>query len=194
MTTSSPELTTRKAGPPAHVEHKVHATKEAVNAMSFPADPAEAGSTSSDPAALRRDIEEVRGDLAKPVDASAAKADVKSRVQDTVHELNAQATHTAQAMRAQAMVKVPQLTETAQQRAQQAQRVVQDKSGAAVGAVLAALVLLTLRRRSRRRQNDQKAQPARGRSRTSRSRRGMRVLAVLGSLARRHRRVREENS
>ena len=32
MTTSSPELTTPKAGLPAHVENKLHATKEAVQA------------------------------------------------------------------------------------------------------------------------------------------------------------------
>lgn len=55
--------------------------------MSSLADPVEADSTSSDPATLRRDIEEVRGELANTVDALAAKADVKSRVQ----ELKAQA-------------------------------------------------------------------------------------------------------
>ncbi len=190
MTTSSPQLTTPQAGPLAHVEHNGNATKKAVQAMSFPAHPAEAGSTSSNPAALRRDIEEVRGELANPVDALAAKADVKSRVQ----ELKAKATHKAQEMRAQALAKSPQLTETAQHKARQAQRMVQEKSGTAAGAVLAALVLLTLRRRKRRRENDHKVQPVRGRAKASRARRGTRVLAVLGSLARRHRRVREENS
>ncbi|HEX2262463.1 MAG TPA: DUF3618 domain-containing protein [Pseudonocardiaceae bacterium] len=189
MTTSSPRLTTPKAALLAHVEHKQHATKEAVQAMSSPVDPAEVGLMSSEPTELRRDIEEVRGELANPVDALAAKADVKSRVQ----ELKAKATHKAQEMRAQALAKSPQLTETAQHKARQAQRMVQEKSGAAAGAVLAAaLVLLTLRRRNRRRENE--VQPVRGRARASRARRGTRVLAVLGSLVRRHRRVREENS
>jgi MYXO-CTERM domain-containing protein len=188
MTTSSPRLTTPKAALLAHVEHKQHATKEAVQAMSSPVDPAEVGLMSSEPTELRRDIEEVRGELANTVDAVAAKADVKSQVQ----EFKAQATHKAQAMRAQAMAKAPQLTKTAQEKAQQAQLVVQDKSGAAAGAALAALVLLALRRRRRRRDKDQKAQQAHGRSRTSRTQRGTRGLAVLGSLHRSRRR--EENS
>jgi hypothetical protein len=116
MTTSSPRLTTPKAALLAHVEHKQHATKEAVQAMSSPVDPAEVGLMSSEPTELRRDIEEVRGELANTVDAVAAKADVKSQVQ----EFKAHATHKAQAMRAQAMAKASQLTKTAQQKAQQA--------------------------------------------------------------------------
>lgn len=78
-------------------------------------------------------------------------------------------------MRTQVMAEAPQLTETAQQNAQ---RVVQGKSGAAVGAALVALMLLALRRR--RRDKNKKVPQARGRSRTSRGRRGTRVLAVLG--------------
>ena len=152
MTTSSPRLATPKAGLPTHVEHKQHATKEAVQAVSSPADPAEVGSLSLDPTELRRDLEEVRGELADPVDTLAAKADVKSQVQ----ELKIQVTHKAQAMRAQAMAKAPQLTKTVQQKAQQAQRVVQGKPGTAVGAALAVLGLLILgrRRRQRRREKD----------------------------------------
>jgi MYXO-CTERM domain-containing protein len=188
MTTSSPRLATPKAGLRAHIEHKQHVTQEAVQAMNSAADPAEVDSLSSDPTELRRDIEEVRGELANTVDALAAKADVKRQMQ----EFKVQATDKAQAMRAQAMAKAPQLTKTAQQKAQQAQLVIQDKSGAAAGAALAALVLLALRRRRRRRDKDQKAQQARGRSRTIRARRGTRVLAVLGSLHRCRRR--EENS
>jgi uncharacterized protein (TIGR03382 family) len=153
MTTSSPRLTRPKAGRPAHVEDKLHATKEAVQATSSPADPAEAGSTSSDPAAVRRDIEEVRGELTNTVDALAAKADVKSRAQDKVQELKARSTHKARDVRAQAMAKAPQLTKTAQQKVQQAQRVVQGKPGAAVGAALAVLALLI--RRRRRKQEEQ---------------------------------------
>src|ERR687894_567716 len=53
----------------------------------FTADSAEAGSMSSDPAALRRDIEEVRGELTNTVEALAAKADVKSWAQEKVQEL-----------------------------------------------------------------------------------------------------------
>jgi MYXO-CTERM domain-containing protein len=171
MTTSSPELTTPKAGPPARVEHKLHA--KAMQAMSSRAEPAEADSPSSEPAALRRDIEEVRGERANTVDALEAKADVKSRVQ----EFKKQATHKVQAVRAQAMAKAPRLSETAQQ---QAQQVIQRKSGAVAGAALIALVLLALRRR--RRDKDKKNPQSRGWSRTSQDRRGTRVLAVLGSL------------
>jgi ElaB/YqjD/DUF883 family membrane-anchored ribosome-binding protein len=156
LTISSPGLTTAKAGRSAHVKRKLHATKEAVQVMSSSADSAEAGSMSSDPAALGRDIEEVRGELANTVEVLAAKADVKSRVQQKVQELKGRATHKAQEVRAQAMAKVPQLTTTAQQKAQQVQRVVQRKPGAAVGAVLAVLGLLVLgcRRRQRRREKD----------------------------------------
>ena len=88
MTTSSPELTTPKAGPPARGEHKLHA--KAMQARSFRAEPAEADSPSSEPAALRRDIEEVRGERANTVDALAAKADVKSRVQPKTAQQQAQ--------------------------------------------------------------------------------------------------------
>jgi ElaB/YqjD/DUF883 family membrane-anchored ribosome-binding protein len=156
LTISSPGLTTAKAGRSARVKRKLHATKEAVQVMSSSADSAEADSMSSDPAALGRDIEEVRGELANTVEALAAKADVKSRVQQKVQELKGRATHKAQEVRAQAMAKVPQLTTTAQQKAQQVQRVVERKPGAAVGAVLAVLGLLVLgcRRRQRRREKD----------------------------------------
>ena len=154
MTTSSPRLTRPKAGRPAHVKDKLHATKEAVQAMSSPAEPAEASSTSSDPAALRGDIEEVRGELAHTVDALAAKADVKSRAQDKAQELKARTTHKAREMRAQAMAKAPQLTKTVQQKVQQAKRGVLGKPGAAVGAALAVLWLLVLGRRRRQRQRE----------------------------------------
>jgi ABC-type Fe3+ transport system permease subunit len=72
--------------------------------------------------------------------------------------------------------------------AQKAQRVVQDKPGAAVGAALTVVGLLILRWRQRRRYRDKKAQQIRGRSRTSRARRWARVLAALGFVIRRRRR------
>jgi uncharacterized protein DUF3618 len=52
-----------------------------MQAMSSRVEPAEADSPSSEPAVLRRDIEEVRGERPDTVDALVAKADVKSRVQ-----------------------------------------------------------------------------------------------------------------
>jgi MYXO-CTERM domain-containing protein len=75
-----------------------------------------------------------------------------------------------------------------------AQRVVQDKPGAAVGAALAVLGLLIVRRRQRRREKAKKAQQVRGHSRTSRARRWTRALALLGLLMRLRRRKREEDS
>lgn len=133
--------------------------------MSSPTDPAPASSTPSDPAELRRNIEETRGELADTVNALAAKADVKSRAQDKTQELKTQATNKAQEIktqaankarevRTQAMAKAPQLTGLAQHKAQQAQQVVQDKPGAAVGAALAVLGMLILRRRWRRRKEN----------------------------------------
>jgi MYXO-CTERM domain-containing protein len=119
--------------------------------MSSPTDPASAGSASSDPAELRRSIEETRGELADTVNALAAKADVKSRAQDKTKQLKAQAANKAREIRAQAMAKAPQLIGLAQQKSQQVQQVVQDKPGAVVGAALAVLGLLILRRRRRRR-------------------------------------------
>jgi ElaB/YqjD/DUF883 family membrane-anchored ribosome-binding protein len=103
---------------------------------------------------------------------------------DKAQELKAQVTQKVRAARAQVIAKAPQLTGAA---AQQAQRVVQDKPGAAVGAALAVLGWLILRRRQRRRE-EKKAQQVRGRSRTSRARRWARVLAVLGFVIRRRRR------
>lgn len=118
--------------------------------MSFPPDPTQPGSTSSDPAELQRDIEEIRGELADTVDALAAKVDVKSRAQNKAEDLKTQATDKAREVRARAMAKAPQLTEAAQQKAHQAQRVVQDKPGAAAGAALAVLLGLLIRRRHRK--------------------------------------------
>lgn len=77
--------------------------------------------------------------------------------------------------------------------AQSAQRVVQDRPGAAVGAALAVLGLLIVSRRQRRREKAKKAQRVRGRSRVSRAQWWTRGLAVLGLLMRRRRR-REEDS
>jgi MYXO-CTERM domain-containing protein len=122
--------------------------------MSSPTDPASAGSAPSDPAELRRSIEETRGELADTVNALAAKADVKSRTQDKTQQLKAQAANKAREVRAQAMAKAPQLAKVPQltgQAQQKAQQVVQEKPGAAVGAALAVLGLLVLRRRRRRR-------------------------------------------
>ena len=106
---------------------------------------------------------------------------------DKVPELKAQVIQKVREVRAQAIAKAPQLTGAA---AQQTQRVVQDKPGAAVGAGLAVLGLLVLRRRQRGR--EKKAQQLRGRSRTSRARRWARVLAVLAFVMRRRRRRRRE--
>lgn len=106
-------------------------------------------------------------------------------------ELKAQVTQRARDVGAQAIARAPQLTGAA---AQKAQRVVQDKPGAAVGAALAVLGLLIFgRRRPRRRKND-KTQQVRGRSRTSRLRRWARALAVLGLLIRLRRRKRQEDA
>lgn len=104
---------------------------------------------------------------------------------DKAQELKAQVTQKVRQARAQVIAKAPQLTGAA---AQQTQRVVQDKPGAAVGAALAVLGWLILRRRQRRREKEKKAQQVRGRSRTSRARRWARVLAVLGFVVRRRRR------
>jgi MYXO-CTERM domain-containing protein len=109
---------------------------------------------------------------------------------DTAQELTARVAQKIRDMRARAIAKVPQLTGAA---AQNTQRVVQDKPGAAVGAVLAVVGLLTLRRRQRGRAHDKKAQqPRRRGSRTSRARRWAKVLAVLGFVIRRRRRRRAE--
>ncbi len=110
---------------------------------------------------------------------------------DRAQELKAQVAQRAREVRAQAIAKAPQLTGAA---AQKAQRVVQDKPGAAVGAALAVLGLLIVRRRQRRREKAKKAQQVRDRSRASRTWRWTRVLAVLGLLMRRRRRRREEDS
>jgi hypothetical protein len=110
---------------------------------------------------------------------------------DKAQELKAQVTQKVREVRAQVIAKAPQLTGAV---AQQAQRVVQDKPGAAVGAALAVLGWLILRRRQRRRE-EKKAQQVRGRSRTSRARRWARVLTVLGFvIRRRRRRVRKKGS
>lgn len=105
-------------------------------------------SSPTDPAELRRDIEQVRGELADTVNALAAKADVKGRAQDKAQEFKAQAIQTTHQVRAQAPETAQQLVGTARQKAQQ---VVQEKPGAAVGAALAVLGWLILRRRWRRR-------------------------------------------
>jgi len=118
--------------------------------MSSPTDPARSGSAPSDPAELRRDIEEVRGELADTVDALADKADIKTRAQDKAQELKTQATKKAQELKAQAMEKAPEVRAQATAKAQQAQQVVQVKPGAAVGAALAVLGMLILGRRRRR--------------------------------------------
>ena len=116
--------------------------------MSSPIDPAQAGSASSEQAELRRDIEQVRGELADTVNALTEKADVKARAQDKAQELKTQAIQKTQQARAQAPEVAQQLAGVAQQKARQ---VVQEKPGATVGAVLGVLGLLILRRRRRRR-------------------------------------------
>ena len=110
---------------------------------------------------------------------------------DRAQELKARVAQKAQEVRAQAMVKAPQLAGAA---TQQAQRLVQDKPGAAVGGALTVLGLLILRRRGRRREKAKKVQQVRGRSRTSRARRWARALAVLGLLIRLRRRRQKEDS
>ena len=109
--------------------------------MNSPTDPAQTGSAPSDPVELRRDIEQVRGELADTVNALAYKADVKARAQDRAQELKTQAIKTTQ-----------QLAGAAQQKAQQ---VIQDKPAVPVAA-LAVLVLLLLGRRRRRRKGRRK--------------------------------------
>ena len=113
---------------------------------------------------------------------------------DKAQELKAQITQKARDVSAQAIARAPQLTGAA---AQKAQRVVQDKPGAAVGAALAVLGLLILGRRRGKRQRRRekgKTQQVRGRSRTSRLRRWARALAVLGLLIRLRRRKRQEDA
>jgi ElaB/YqjD/DUF883 family membrane-anchored ribosome-binding protein len=109
---------------------------------------------------------------------------------DKAQELKAQVSRKARDVGAQAIARAPQLTGAA---AQQAQRVVQDKPGAAVGAALAVLGLLIFSRRGQRRREKDKTQQVRG-SRTSRLRRWARALAVLGLLIRLRRRKRQEDA
>ncbi|MDQ3988248.1 MAG: DUF3618 domain-containing protein [Actinomycetota bacterium] len=116
--------------------------------MSSPTDPAQAPPATSDPEELRRDIEQVRGELADTVNALAAKADVKARAQDKAQEFKTQAIQTTHQVRAQAPETAQQLAGAAQQKARQ---MIQDKPGPTVGAALAVLGLLILRRRRRRR-------------------------------------------
>jgi hypothetical protein len=94
-------------------------------------------------------------------------------------EFTAQVRQKVQKISTQAMAKAPELTGPV---AQKAQRVVQEKPGAAVGTALAVLGLLVLRRRPRRRVQ------RRRRSRVNRLWRWARALAVLGVLLRRRRR------
>ncbi len=127
--------------------------------MSSPTDPTQTGSAPSDPAELRRDIEQVRGELADTVNALADKADVKARAQDRAQELKAQATEKAQELKTQAITTTQQARaqapEIAQQLAgvaqQKARQVIQEKPRQTVGAALGVLGLLILRRRRRRR-------------------------------------------
>jgi ElaB/YqjD/DUF883 family membrane-anchored ribosome-binding protein len=107
-------------------------------------------SAPNDPVQLQQDIDRVRGELADTVNALAAKADVKSRARDTVQQLKAQVSQKAGDVRDQALAKAPQLAGAVQQRAERAQRVVQDQTGVAVGAALAVFGLLVLRGRHRR--------------------------------------------
>ena len=106
-------------------------------------------------------------------------------------ELKAQVTQKARDVGAQAIARAPQLTGAA---AQKAQRVIQDKPGAAVGAALAVLGLLIFGRRRPRRRKKDKTQQVRRRSRTSRLRRWARALAVLGLLIGLRRRKRQEDA
>jgi len=117
--------------------------------MNSPTDPAQTGSAPSDPVELRRDIEQVRGELADTVNALAYKADVKARAQDRAQELKTQAIKTTQQVRANAPETAQQLAGVAQQKAQQ---VIQDKPAVPVVA-LVVLVLLLLGRRRRRRKD-----------------------------------------
>jgi MYXO-CTERM domain-containing protein len=110
---------------------------------------------------------------------------------DRAQELEAQVTQKARDVGAQAIARAPQLTGAV---AHKAQRVVQDKPGAAVGAALAVLGLLILGRRRQRRRKKDKTQPVRGRSKTGRLRRWARALAVLGLLSRLRRRKRQEDA
>jgi hypothetical protein len=110
---------------------------------------------------------------------------------DKAWEFTAQVRQKARDIGTRALAKAPQSTGPV---AQQAQRVVQEKPGAAaVGAALAVLGSLVLRRRPRRRVKEQRFRQARECSRVSRVWRWARALAVLGVLLRR-RRQRQEDS
>jgi MYXO-CTERM domain-containing protein len=109
---------------------------------------------------------------------------------DKAQELKARVTQKIRDVGAQAIARAPQLTGAA---AQQAQRVVQDKPGAAVGAALAVLGLLIFGRLRQRRRKKDKTQQVGGRSRTSRRRWWARALAVLGLLIGLRRRKRQED-
>ncbi|MGQ0779446.1 MAG: DUF3618 domain-containing protein [Pseudonocardiales bacterium] len=115
--------------------------------MSVPTEPASRNSVPAEPAELRRDIEEVRSEMANTVNALAYKLDVKGRAQDKTQELKAQATEKVREVRTQAPERAQQLVGSAQQKVQQ---VVRKKPVAPVGVALAALVLLILRHRRRR--------------------------------------------
>ncbi|MDQ3885878.1 MAG: DUF3618 domain-containing protein [Actinomycetota bacterium] len=115
--------------------------------MTSPTDPAARGSAPSDPVELRRDIEQVRGELADTIDALAYKTDVKSRAQERAQEFKAQAIQTTQQVRAQAPQTAQQLAETAQQKAQQ---LLQDKPAVPLVALVVLVLLIAGRRRRRR--------------------------------------------
>lgn len=111
--------------------------------MSVPTEPVSHDSAPADPAELRRDIENVRTEMADTVNALVHKLDVKGRAEDKAREIKAQATEKIQEVRTQAPEKAKQLAET-----------VQRKPHVAVGAALAGLVLLILRRRRRVRRRE----------------------------------------
>lgn len=111
--------------------------------MSSSTEPAHRNSAPADPAELRRDIEDVRGELADTVNALAYKLDVKGRAQEKTKEIKTQTAEKIHEVRAQAPEKVQQLAGSIQRKARQV------KPGVALGVALTALVVLILRRRRR---------------------------------------------
>jgi Protein of unknown function (DUF3618) len=123
--------------------------------------------SASGPERLREETERIRSDLAETVDALAARADVKSRVQEKAAEtreqvqqkvstLGAQAKDTASAVSSQAKERAGAVGDQAKDKVRQARGVVRENPVlvAAGGAALVAAVAVALgvrRGRTRRR-------------------------------------------
>jgi ElaB/YqjD/DUF883 family membrane-anchored ribosome-binding protein len=109
----------------------------------------------SDPEALRQDIEATRQQLADTVEALSYKADVKGRARDKARELREQAAERAQQVREQAAERaqqvrkqavsaIPHSPDEARNQARQAARVARERPTVVIGvlAVLIALIVL----------------------------------------------------